>query len=267
MRVASLILDIPTQSIDSLFYYEVPDDMADAAVGCAASVPFGGRPAIGYIVNIEVLEPSELESRGLKAGKLKPIASIASKPYFDEDGAACALHLANSCIAPLSTCIRLFTPPGGVPRVVRDGHGWRIEQPEVAEVDDRYVSLTDAGRDYVPRKGASRQQAIIDALRAGELRVTELRVEFGSVSQALNTLERRGLVTIEHRRRTRGHTPSETDTRWSYGQVALGEQALTQGQAHALAAIEQARANPDGGVVLLDGVTGSGKTEVYLRAI
>ena len=267
MRVASLILDIPTQSIDSLFYYEVPEDMSDAAIGCAASVPFGGRPAIGYIVRIEQLEASEIASLGLKADKLKPIDSIVSKPFFDEDGAACALHLADSCIAPLSTCIRLFTPPGGVPRVVRDGRGWRIDQPEVAEVDDRYVSLTDEGREYVPRKGASRQQAIIEALRSGELRVTELRVEFGSVSQALNALEKRGLVKIEHRRRTRGTAFSGNDAQWSYGQLALDERELTEGQTRALEAIEGARANPDGGVVLLDGVTGSGKTEVYLRAI
>jgi primosomal protein N' (replication factor Y) len=42
---------------------------------------------------------------------------------------------------------------------------------------------------------------------------------------------------------------------------------LTHGQQEALAAISQARERADGGVVLVDGVTGSGKTEVYLRAI
>ena len=42
---------------------------------------------------------------------------------------------------------------------------------------------------------------------------------------------------------------------------------LTEGQQAAVAAIEAARAAGDGRVVLVDGVTGSGKTEVYLQAI
>ena len=42
---------------------------------------------------------------------------------------------------------------------------------------------------------------------------------------------------------------------------------LTAGQAEALAAIDAAREEAAGGVVLVDGVTGSGKTEVYLQAI
>ena len=42
---------------------------------------------------------------------------------------------------------------------------------------------------------------------------------------------------------------------------------LTAGQVEALAAIDAAREEAAGGVVLVDGVTGSGKTEVYLDAI
>ena len=42
---------------------------------------------------------------------------------------------------------------------------------------------------------------------------------------------------------------------------------LTRGQADALAAIDAARSRGAGEVVLVDGVTGSGKTEVYLQAI
>ena len=43
--------------------------------------------------------------------------------------------------------------------------------------------------------------------------------------------------------------------------------ALTPGQAEALRVINEARAAARGDVVVVDGVTGSGKTEVYLQAI
>ena len=118
MKLASLILDIPTQSLDTLFTYRVPESLADAQVGCAVVVPFGHRRAIGYIVSLQESSEADLAGLGLSASKLKDVESVESKPYFDADGAACALHMARECIAPLSTCIRLFTPPGGVPRVV-----------------------------------------------------------------------------------------------------------------------------------------------------
>ena len=267
MRLASLILDIPTQALDSLYSYIVPEDMDEACVGCAAVVPFGGRPAIGYIVKVEEVEERDLGARGLNPAKLRAIASVASKPYFDEDGAACALHLAESCVAPLSTCIRLFTPPGGVPRVVKREGSWVVEEPEIAEVDDRYVMLTEEGRAFVPRQGATRQQAVLDALRNGELRVAELAVEFGGIASTLSALEKKGVVRIEHRRRLRGQGAADDAGPWSYGQVSLEGPLLTDGQAQALGAIRQAVDSGEGGVVLVDGVTGSGKTEVYLQAI
>ena len=266
MKLASLILDIPTQSLDCLFSYRVPEGMDDACIGCAVVVPFGPRRAIGYIVALQDATEADVQGMGLSVSQLKDIESVQSKPYFDEDGAACALHMARECIAPLSTCIRLFTPPGGVPRVVKGRDGWRVEQPEISEVDDRFVSITEEGMAFTPRAGATRQQAVLDALRKGELRVAELNVEFGSVAATLKSLEKRGVVKIERRRRDRGADAMQGD-RWNYEHAGFGDRMLTSGQQEALEAIADARRSGESRVVLLDGVTGSGKTEVYLQAI
>ena len=266
MKLASLILDIPTQSLDSLFTYRVPEGMEDARVGCAVLVPFGHRRAIGFIVGIEDVPVDALSERGIAQAKLKDVESVQSRPYFDEDGAACALYMARRCIAPLSTCIRLFTPPGGVPRVVKGRDGWRVEQPEISEVDDRFVSITEAGMSFTPRNGATRQQAVLDALRNGELRIAELNVEFGSVASTIKALESKGVVKVERRRRDRG-AATVTEGTWAYEHAGIRERTLTDGQEQALAAIAKARQSGQSRVVLLDGVTGSGKTEVYLQAI
>ena len=53
MEVARVILDVPTQALDDAYTYLIPDGMDEAQVGCAVSVPFGARPAIGFIVGID----------------------------------------------------------------------------------------------------------------------------------------------------------------------------------------------------------------------
>ena len=319
MKLASVILDIPTQSLDAPYTYAVPeaglfgelfpdaDFDADGAsgfagaaraaetyvvsVGCAVLVPFGSRRAIGFVVGMrECGEPGGPDwPRDLSPEKLKSIYRAVSKPYFDEEGAACAQWLASRYIAPLSACVRLFTPPGGVPRMVhgRDGR-WRMEEPAVGEVDDRWVVPGPALPAFRPRKNAVKQAQVASALAGGPVRVAELAAQLGSLSSTLKALEGKDVVRIEHRRRMRGASPAGAGGAAAGGAPravaalagapeaaavpggtpsAVRPAQLTDGQAEAVAAIDEACAAGDGRVVLVDGVTGSGKTEVYLRAI
>ena len=347
MKLASVILDIPTQALDAPYTYAVPEEGLFAAacegagdcddgplgrdfaisVGCAVLVPFGHRRAVGFVVSIgEYGQPGGPQwPQGIDAGKLKAIERAVSQPYFDEEGAACAQWLSERYIAPLSACVRLFTPPGGVPRMVHGCDGrWRLEQPAVGQVDDRWVVAGPAFSEFTPRANAVKQVAVMEALRGGQLRVSELTAQLGSVSSTLKALEAKGAVVIEHRRRMRGFSEdaariAQRAVSGAFGDAAgeetvgFGEAAgggaveggaagfataceghagrscaddadlaagnenaahvpsrkpqLTPGQEQALEAISSACDAADGHVVLVDGVTGSGKTEVYLRAI
>ncbi|OUO87917.1 primosomal protein N' [Gordonibacter urolithinfaciens] len=278
MRFASVILDIPTQALDAPYTYAVPEAPAEAGgydveVGCAVLVPFGHRQAVGFVVGLQELPDGEAPA-GIDAAKVKPVVRAVSPAYFDEEGAACAQWLSERYLAPLSSCVRLFTPPGGVPRMVRAQAGyWRLEEPAVGEVDDRWVLPGAAFDGFEPRKNAVKQASIVEALQAGELRVAELAAEFGAVSSTLKALEKQGVVRIERRRRMRGMPPGSPGvpegpgTSGTSGFTPSPKPPLTAGQASALAAIDAARERGAGEVVLVDGVTGSGKTEVYLQAI
>lgn len=270
MDAARVILDIPTQALDEAYTYLIPDGMDEAQIGCAVSVPFGRRPAIGFIIGIDHWDDADLAdaraSLPVDPAKLKPLHRVLSHPYFTEEGAACAAYLAHRYVAPLSSCVRLFTPPGGVPRMVRSGGHWKVESPAVGEVDDRWVRLGPAAEGFKPRAGAVKQRVILDALRPGELRVAELSMEFGAVGQALKSLAAKGVVVVERRRRLRGDGLSPAGESLEYRHVGARPK-LTDGQQRALSAIDAALAARDGHVVVVDGVTGSGKTEVYLRAI
>ncbi len=260
MRLAEVVIDIPTKSLDDSYTYLLPDgeEFDGAVVGCAVAVPFGGRKAIGFIVAVSDTSDDADARDGLKA-----VEAVLTRSYFDALGAECARFLAKRYVAPLSVCVRLMTPPGAVPKMVRAAGGeWRLQRPQIGEVDDRWVTLGSAADGFVPRKGAEKQSVVMEAVREGDIKVSELNSLYGSVSQTVAALERRGVVKVERRRRMRlGPTTSPVY------HVAELPRELTPSQAQALSTINEAYDAASGQVVLVDGVTGSGKTEVYLQAI
>ncbi len=262
---ASVILDIPTQSLDAAFTYALPAEIEQLdMIGRAVVVPFGRRRALGFV--LDVFDEDDARAQELDSTKLKEILEVASSSFFDRDGAECAQFMAHYYVAPLSSCVRLFTPPGGVPRVVSREGAWVLEQSSIGEVDDRWATLGPAAGAYVPRKGSYKQEAVLAAVRKGDVRVSELTAEFGAVSACLAALEKRGAVRIERRRRLRGFEDISAHES-SVFRVDREKPPLNSEQQAALDTIVAAFNRRKGEVVLLDGVTGSGKTEVYLRVI
>lgn len=259
--LADVVLDIPTTALDSAYTYAVPStaEFADLGVGCAVKVPFGRRSAVGFVVSVH---------RGNAFKGMKRIYEMLSRPFFGEFAVECARFLSKRYVAPLSTCIRLFAPPGSIPKMVRGEDGsWLVDDPKIGAIDDRWVVAGEAMDKFVPRANASRQIAILDALKFGDVRVSELNAMGGNPSAALAALQRVGAIRIETRRRVRGGMGKAPDCEGvSYAAVELPYD-LTEGQRCALAKISKAQADRSGRVVLIDGVTGSGKTEVYLQAI
>ena len=128
MKLASVILDIATQALDTPYTYRVPEQAAegdyDIEVGCAVVVPLGARQVVGFVIELFECETDEIPG-GLDPKKLKYIKRAVSNSYFDEEGAACAQWLSERYIAPLSSCVRLFTPPGA--------SGWWLLPPRAAD--------------------------------------------------------------------------------------------------------------------------------------
>lgn len=251
LPVAHVVVDVPARALDSHFDYLVPDGIEGIRVGSCVLVDFAHRPVVGYVVGMA--RTSEHEA-------LKPIRALLAGPYFDAAASELARWIAAEYVAPLSEAVRLFAPPGGTPRAVRVSVGgadvWQLKRAGAGPVDDRWVTLTNSGRTHTPRAGATMQRAVLDALAAGPVRAAELAADLGAVNGAIASLEKVGALEVERRRRMRDVSVRE--------RPAPRHAVLTDAQALGLQAID---ASPPGGRVLLDGVTGSGKTEVYLRAI
>ena len=260
MRYADVVLDIPTRALEGSFCYAVPPELAqDALVGTTVLVTFSHRAAVGYVVGLASEPPA-----GVDAARVRPLERVLAGPAFDEHAAELARWMSEEYAAPLCDCLRLMLAPGQTVRVRRasEDDPWELVCEKAGEVDDRWVSLAPGAEGFEPRKTASRQRQLLAALAAGPVRMAELRATMSGVSGVVSTLEKRGVVRVEHVRRVRG---GEATTLSSA--TAARPERLTDGQAHALDAIDRAARAACGDVVLVDGVTGSGKTEVYLAAI
>ena len=241
----------PARSLRGPFDYRI-GALEGVGVGSMLVVPFGNRRLLGVVV--EVAEHSELPPERL----VEPLSALEADvpPALVRLG----LWVARQYVSTPARGLALVLPPGtgtGAARPLRPRRSLRAQ-------------LTEQGREALAQDGASsqrlgvRQLAALQALTNGPLRVAELGRLGVADHSTLRRLEQRGLVTLEN-----AAEPARRPTLDTVGAAAGPGPALTAAQREALDAI-QARLDspaPDARPLLLHGVTGSGKTEVYLRAV
>jgi primosomal protein N' (replication factor Y) len=237
----------PARALRGPFDYRLDGALAGAGVGSMLVVPFGRRRLLGVVVDLA--EESELPPERLA----EPLAMLEAD--VPQALVALGLWVAREYVS---------TPARGLALVLPPGTGTGAARPLVPRRSLR-ASLTPAGEAALAGAGrlGARQRAALIELGGGSLGAAELGRRAGGDHSTLRSLERRGLVRLENAleppRRPRLH---------GVGARSAAAEPTTD-QAAALAAIEgrlKAGAGP-GGPFVLHGVTGSGKTEVYLRAV
>ena len=222
-----------------MFTYANPEAAA-VGVGDLVQVRLQGRRQCGLVVGLpDALPP------GLDPGRLQPIEAVVQAAAVESHWRELIEAVAAQCHTSAFKTLRSALPPGwlgagGGARRGQERPRWQV----VLQGESEAERLGD------------RQRALLALLqeRGGAMAQEELTAQ-GFAAAVVRSLERRGLVARQARSQS---IPP--------GPAAPGEapaRTLTAAQAAAVAAVAQAR---PGSSLLLWGVTGAGKTEVYLQA-
>jgi len=232
--------------------YSVPETLADRiGIGSRVRVPFRDKSALATV--LATLEQSDAKG-------IRPIeALVGEAPAISESLLELAKWMSAYYCCPLETVMRSL-----LPQVIRRAEvGWKKQlfvQP-LTKIDNSETGVADKIDNL--RKRAPRQAELLDAIAKLEkpMSAAQLLRKTSSDNQTLRALAKRGLIELREE-------AVERDPHADEQFIATTNLELNAEQVLALSKITAALATPDTAKpILLHGVTGSGKTEIYLQAI
>lgn len=238
MELAQVIINRPTNKLHKPLSYQVPSHFGRIAPGTRVLVPLGASREEGIVIGYETLDTPSFQ--------VKPIFNVLdTTPWFTQEMMDTAKKIATYFLCSYGDALRLFTIRKRLKSYEPPKEEWLVVAPHF-----------DVEKIPLRRK---RQRELGVYLQA----VTEAPVSLlkakGYSALVINQMKDYDGISVENRWK---------DTKTSFAQCVYNEATvpLTDEQKQVFApiakALEEQRYEP----FLLHGVTGSGKTQIYLRA-
>ncbi len=237
MAIANVLVNL---SLDRGFDYLIPDNLADKiAVGAQVTVPFNRGERTGFVMNIS-------DTSEVPPDKLKSVLSIpANRTRIPEKLIELGNWMAEYYCAGREQAVRSLLPSA-------------VRQGKVREKTMKLFALAPEPPKDAAVKTARQQSVLAVLRREKELPLKALTVLADCGESVVRNLEKRGFLTSRDAACYREIFADEVLPSTPLEPTAEQRVALEKFDA-------MGKTEPD--VMLLFGVTNSGKTEVYLQAI
>lgn len=248
MIYADIVVDISHEKVDRSFQYKVPEKMEkEIHPGMVVSIPFGNgsRERKGYVIGLSDTPRYDLH-------KMKEIHSLCSDRETTESRLiALAAWMRERYGSTMIQALKTVLP---VQEKVKAKEKRTICLAVPRETAEKRAGEMEKGR------CKARARLLRALLKEEALDYTEASGKLGAGSGVLNPLLEEGLIRIEYQEVYRipedlKNIPEEK------------EKTLTEAQQEAAEKIREEWENASPRPVLLFGVTGSGKTQVYMNLI
>ena len=248
MIYADIIIDISSDKLDRSFQYRVPERLEKKIkAGMVAAIPFGnaGRVRKGYVIGLS-------DKPKIAPEKIKEISEICSGEETTESRLiALAAWMRENYGSTMIQALRTVLPI----------------QEKIKAKEKKYICLDiseEAGaqllKELEQTRFKARTRLLRELLEKKRLDYTHAAKELGTTSAVVKKFQEQGIIRIEYDEIMR--------TSLNTGDIS-GERRmpLTDEQEAAVKQIQREWKKPSPKPVLIEGVTGSGKTQVYIKLI
>ena len=236
------------------FAYRVPEGMSGVAVGCRVLAPLGPRRMVGVVTALRREAPDLKRTKDL-------LEALDASPSVSDEMFGLVRWMAEYYVCSRGEVLRVMMPAGmlsGKPARIRTERRLRLAPAW------RSAEALDALRAELR---GPRQIAVVDALADyaaegfPEPRQADVLARAGAASATIRSLAQRGVLEAVEAEVIRGEAPDADPPE------AFPNRTLHPDQAAALQAVSECIEARRFQAFLLHGVTGSGKTEVYIEAL
>lgn len=248
MIYADIIIDISSDKLDRSFQYRVPEKLErEIKVGMVVSIPFGNGNQLrkGYVTGLS-------DKLKISSGRLKDICGICSGEETTESrlialAAWMKVNYGSTMIQALKTVLPI--------------------QERVKAKEKKYICLDipeDTGyqilADLEKTRFKARTRLLKELLEKKRLEFALASKELGTTSAVVKKMQEQGIIRIEYDEIMRNSLDTSDIPKED-------EKLLTEEQETAVRQIMEEWEKPFPRPVLIEGVTGSGKTQVYMKLI